>query len=65
MAWLNKQNRLFKKFYEKTGIQLTDEPIYNSDWEEQYLEDLAYEAQQFSNRAIPKLKKVYFRSLSF
>lgn len=57
MAWLNKQNKLFKKFYEKTGIQLTDEPIYQSDWERQNLEDLAFESQKSPSRAIPTLKK--------
>lgn len=57
MAWFNKQDKLFKKFYEKTGIQLTDEPIYQSDWERQHLEDLAYESKESPNRAIPKLKK--------
>jgi len=57
MARLNKQNKLFKKFYEKTGIQLTDEPIYKSDWERKHLEDYAYESQESPTHAIPNLKK--------
>ena len=51
------KNQLFKKFQEKTGIELTDKPIYNSVWEEQYLEDFAYEAHENARGVIPRLKK--------
>jgi len=52
-----KQKRLFKKFFEKTGIQLIDEPIYPTKWEEENSERLAAEAQVRPSTAIPKLEK--------
>ena len=52
------QERRFKEFEEKTGIQLTDEPIYRSDWErEGHLEGLSFMARKQPRKAIPILEK--------
>lgn len=58
MDWSDiKEKRLFKKFFEKTGIQLVNEPIYYSKWEEDNVEELGMEAQIRPASAIPKLEK--------
>lgn len=51
------ENLLFRRFYKKTGILLTDEPIYASEWEEKNVERLGIDAQIRPRRAIPQLKR--------
>jgi len=52
-----KQKRLFKKLFKETGIQLTDEPVFPTKWEEENSEQLALEAQTRPASAVPKLEK--------
>lgn len=58
MDWVAKQEkRLLKEFFEKTGIQITNEPIFLSEWEELNAPRLSMEAQEQPVSAIPKLEK--------
>ena len=59
MDWeARKQKRLFKEFYEKTGIQLTDEPIIESHLEDEFTKRFYWQAQERPNAVIPELEKL-------
>jgi len=58
MDWgAKKQKRLLKGFFEKTGIQITNEPIFLSEWEELHADRLSNELRIRPVNTIPKLEK--------
>ena len=58
MDWeAKKQKRLLKGFFEKTGIQITNEPIFLSEWEELHADRLSNELVIRPLNTIPKLEK--------
>jgi len=59
MSISNSKKRVYREFYEKTGIQLTDEPLPASNPEiKDELEELYHLAQNRPRKALPKLEKL-------
>lgn len=56
---LSREEKAYREFFKKTGIQITDEPILGKDEElNNKLEELHYKSRSNPRKAIPQLEKL-------
>ena len=56
---LNREEKAYREFYKKTGIEITNEPISDKNAElDEELEELYYQCRTHPRKSIPKLEKL-------